>query len=275
MSTKKPKAKPKMSNGQWSDRLRGSAPETSSHDDDSNAAGQPTEGAPFTLDELGLNLQPRIKEALCCDDVLEKIKTVIMEAITQQVTQDVYDAMSMDLAVIRKEQDTIKKNVEEIQEKLKNLQTSLDDQEQYSRRECLRFYGVPEKESEKTDDVIRDISSSLLEVTLTENDIARSHRITPRGGRREEQPNPIIVRFSTYNVRQRVYEAKTKLKGSDIFMQEDLTPIRRDLLNRARKMPNVKRVRTNDGRITAWRSTPDGKEKRIFVRTVDDLALLE
>ncbi|XP_071492913.1 neuronal acetylcholine receptor subunit beta-2-like [Diadema antillarum] len=186
MSSKNTKAKLKTSNGQWSDRLRGSSPVVPIDVSEGNAGAQQSEGAPFALDELGLDLQPRIKEALCCDDVLEKIKNVIMEAITQQ-----------------------------------------------------------------------------------------EPRITPRSGRREGRPNPIIVRFSAYNIRQRVYDAKTKLKGSDIFVQEDLTPFRRDLMNRAMKMPNVKRVRTNDGRITVWRSTPDGKEKRVLVRTVDDLALLD
>ena len=275
MSSKRPQAKPKTTNGKWSDRLRSSSPSNSSDTDEHSAAGQPSEGGQFTLNELGENLQPRIKEALCSEEVLEKIKAVIMEAVMQQVTQDVYEAVSLDIAGLRREQDLLKGNIEKMEKTLTNLRTSLDDQEQYSRRECLRFFGVPENPSENTDDLIRDLAGKQLNLHLNENDIARSHRITPRFGRKGEGPNPIIVRFTTYNIRRRVFEAKAKLKGSNVFIQEDLTPLRRELLNKARKMPTVKRVRTSDGRITAWRSSPNGSEKRVVIRNNDDLAHLE
>ena len=275
MSSKKLKVKSKTPNGQWSDRLRGSSPGDSSEAEDPSAADQPCESSPFTLEELGVNLQPRIKEALCSDEVLEKIKGVIMEAITEKVTQEVYSSISMDLSSIREEQKSMKENIKKMEENLDTLKASIDDQEQYSRRECLRFYGVPEKSTENTDDVIRDIASKQLNVPLSEKDIARCHRITPKGGRKGENPNPIIVRFVSYNVRRRVYEAKTKLKGSNIFVQEDLTARRRELLNKARKLSTVKRVCTSDGRITAWRTTPDGKEKKVLIRNASDLALLE
>ena len=100
------KAKSKTPNGQWSDRLRGSSPGDSSEVEDLSAADQPSKSSPFTLEELqdNLQVQPSIKEALCSDEVLETIKGVIMEAISEKVTQDVYSSISMDLSSIREEQ---------------------------------------------------------------------------------------------------------------------------------------------------------------------------
>ena len=43
--------------------------------------------------------------------------------------------------------------------------------EQYSRRENIRFHGVPEKANENTDDVVIDI------VHIERNDISVSHRL--------------------------------------------------------------------------------------------------
>ena len=200
---------------------------------------------------------------------------MIIEALTEKVTQDVYEAVSHDLADLRRKQADLKENIGKMQKSLTNMQEAIEEQEQYSRRECLRFYGVPESASEDTDDVIIAFVEKHLKVHLEKSDVARSHRITPRGGRKEDNPLPIIVRFTTYNIRRRVYEAKAKLKGSKVFIQEDLTSFRRELVSKARKMPTVRRVRTSDGRITAWKSMPDGNEKKVVIRNINDIALLE
>ena len=65
------------------------------------------------------------------------------------------------------------------------------------------------------------------------------------------RPQSIIVKFARYNVRQSVYEKKAKLKGTNIYVHEDLTIYRQKLLNKVRKSPHVERTWTNDGRIKA------------------------
>ncbi|XP_072172018.1 uncharacterized protein [Diadema setosum] len=200
-----------------------------------------------------------------------------MEAIVEKVTQDVYEALTHDLSNIKLEQERMSENIKGITKEMEKLRENLDDLEQYGRRESLRFFGVPEKQSEDTDSVIRDVVQQHLNILLNEKNIARSHRITPKPGNSSHGrgPKPIIVRFTTYNIRRNVYEAKSKLKGSNIFIHEDLTPFKRDLINKARKMSSVKRVWSSDGRIIALRSAPDGHEKKVLVRNVSDLALLE
>lgn len=65
----------------------------------------------------------------------------------------------------------------------------------------------------------------------------RSHRVgRPRGSGR---PRDIIVKFASYRTRRKVYSArnKTKVNGyQGVFINEDITKPRSQLLFKARKM---------------------------------------
>ena len=110
---------------------------------------------------------------------------------------------------------------------LARLRDEQEVQEQYSRRECLRIYEIPEKADVKTDDLVREVVNDQLDIDLNPAVIARSHRITakPRPGTtnapsdrdRPDRPKPIIVKFGSYNIRRAVFEAKTRLRGTRIF----------------------------------------------------------
>ena len=62
------------------------------------------------------------------------------------------DALSSDIV-------RLQRNIEHRESKVADLKREINAQEQYSRRNCLRFYGVPESANENTDDLIRcDVS---------------------------------------------------------------------------------------------------------------------
>ena len=68
---------------------------------------------------------------------------------------------------------------------------------------------------------------------------------------KEDTPRPIIVKFSNYNTRQRVFQARRKLKGTQITIVENLTSKRVAILSKARNKFGVRNVWSIDERIFA------------------------
>ena len=95
----------------------------------------------------------------------------------------------------------LKKDVRNLTGKLYDVNNQLDRQEQYSRRNCLLLHGVDETDHEVTDDIIKTIKDKM-DVEITPESIDRTHRL----GKKQHntgRPGPIIVKFSTYNTRNK------------------------------------------------------------------------
>ncbi|XP_072171180.1 uncharacterized protein [Diadema setosum] len=278
MAAKKPAGKLKQGDGPWANRLRAASPVSHNQGDPQCAGDQPSETFPLTMDYVKEALQSQIKEALCCDDVLQKLNDVISAAILDKVTQSVYQAISLDLEQVKAEQKSMSEQLKYLEGNLKKVQNALDEQEQCSRRECLRFYGIPETADENTDNLIMDVVKTHLDISLDPTCISRIHRITPkpRSGVEGEKPGPkpIIVKFGSYNARQTVFNAKSRFKGSPIFVHEDLTSHRRKLVHAAKDRSSVRRVWTKDGKITALVRTEGMNDRRVTIRNMADIERL-
>ena len=61
--------------------------------------------------------------------------------------------------------------------KVKSCEEKIDALEQYGRRNCLLFHGIPEVSTENTDDLVLKTASEKLELNLDLSDIGRSHRL--------------------------------------------------------------------------------------------------
>ena len=112
--------------------------------------------------------------------------------------------------------------------------------EQYTRRPNLRIYGVPVSENEKPSDVedrVRDIlTDSGIEIENCGLD--RAHRTGVKSNTRpngdEVYTQPIIVRFSTFRDRTKVYRKRKAIKEKFNFgVSLDLTKSRYDDLKKA------------------------------------------
>jgi hypothetical protein len=94
-----------------------------------------------------------------------------------------------------------------------------DEDEQYSRRNCLKFCGIPESNDEDhCDKIVLNVVNKLMltDVTrkLTPEDIDRTHRVgrPKRGTITTKGPRNIIVKFVSYRNRARVFASKRNLK---------------------------------------------------------------
>ena len=84
--------------------------------------------------------------------------------------------------------------VKTLSSKTSKLEKQADQQEQYSKRNCLLVHGIKEVRGKATDDIIIETISQNLDIDIALYDIGRSHRIgQPR--QPGEKQRPIIVKF--------------------------------------------------------------------------------
>lgn len=181
----------------------------------------------FTVKLITALTDPRVVHSLT--DILVKPLIDQLEArdqLIQDLTTEVHD---------------LKSDVE-------FLKNSVDELEQYGRRNAVRIWShsMTETPGESTDDLLRNYTEKAG-FQLPPNSIGRSHRVgRPSAGK----VRPIIVKFTTYNTRRLVYDARKNCPG--VFVSEDLTSVRSSILYKARlerKAGRFKHVWTIDGRI--------------------------
>ena len=126
-----------------------------------------------------------------------------------------------------------------LEKKLKDTITMHDNLEQYSRKFNLEIHGIPEQESENAEEIVLDLAK-CLHINLEPEDIDIAHRMKKGNSR----PRPIIVRFTNYYSRNRLYRNRAKLRkvnvgrfieGADrVYINEYLTVLRSELFKKVR-----------------------------------------
>ena len=100
-------------------------------------------------------------------------------------------------------------------ERSKVLEESVDQQEQYSCRNCLLIHGVEENSNEDMDKLVLNIINNDLEIDLMEVAIDLTHRIGDPKKKRKMAPS-IIAKFLRYYDRKEVFSKKKHVKGKDM-----------------------------------------------------------
>ena len=91
------------------------------------------------------------------------------------------------------------------------LKNSPDRQQQYSRQNCVLIREIPEQKDEDTDEQALKIIREELGETVEKSDFDRTHRI---GAFKVDKSKcrPTIVKFSRYDVRDKVFKNKKNFK---------------------------------------------------------------
>lgn len=174
--------------------------------------------------------------------------------------------------------DSFIQQVTVMEEKLANLESKLisaekdarsaaakaNDNEQYSRKYNLRFCGIEEKENENCVNSIVEFCNEKLGVSLTVDKFDRAHRV---GKKEAGKTRSIMVKFINYNSKIAVCKCRKNLKGSNFYINEDLTQFNLRLFNFARGASSVKSVWFTDGKILVR-----GEDDKVFrVRSMTEL----
>ncbi|XP_031342268.1 uncharacterized protein LOC116170183 [Photinus pyralis] len=143
----------------------------------------------------------------------------------------------------------------ELAETKEALRVYKDETEQYSRRNSLRFFGVPEINKEDVPTVIATLCSERMHLNITTDMIDIAHRLPGKEGKNR----PIIVKFISRHAKNLIFRSKKQLKGSSIVIREDLTKARQQLLKECATRYGSKCVWTSDCKIFVKRGPNDIK----------------
>ena len=170
---------------------------------------------------------------------------------------EIFEEYQKDKKGKEEKNNNLEKKISDMSSKIENLEKSIDDQEQYSRRNCLVIHGISESDGENTDDIVINTVQDKMEITVFINDIDRTHRI---GKKVAGKTRPIIVKLARYNMRRKIFVNKKRLKGKKISITESLTAKRIKILNEAREKIGFTSVWTSDGKIL-YKCPTDSKVK--------------
>lgn len=156
------------------------------------------------------------------------VQSIINQSVKEAVdgVKLAYEGVIEDL---KRTNATLSAKCEELEQKVLKCQTVNDEQEQYSRRNCLRISGIPQQQDECTDTIVLNIAEKL-NVDLKLEDIDRSHRVGPKA------VYDIIVKFTSYRARKALISKRAALKqcrdavSRRVYINEDLTATRNRLL---------------------------------------------
>lgn len=203
-------------------------------------------------------------EALSSSTVTQAInKAIDYDFLANKVLQKFDDKWN----ILTKKIKSNEEKVSDLQTKVDKMQAKLDEYEQYSRRDNLRFHGVPETKTDPIEEVIK-ITNEKMGLKISRNDISRAHRTGPT---KKDTPRPILVRFSSYTNRAIIKSTAKKLSGTHIYIAEDLTKHRDHLLFLAREAKRSKKISncwSFDGRIMI-------KSNNGIIKTINDVKDLD
>ncbi|EDO27224.1 predicted protein [Nematostella vectensis] len=198
---------------------------------------------------------------------------------------------------LRVENNVLNSRISTITDKLRDQEAILDEQEQYMRRECLEFKGIPSLEDENTNDLVIQVAQ-LAGVELDEDDISISHRL-PAANNREwsdyegnvHPPSPptIIAKFVRRDIKDEIYKARFSLKDkttqeledftcmdhrNHIYIAESLTQARKKLFKaclKAKKDLKFAYAGTVNGKVYLKK---DKKSRAVYINSPTDIAKL-
>ncbi|XP_029845250.2 uncharacterized protein LOC115328194 [Ixodes scapularis] len=106
------------------------------------------------------------------------------------------------------------------------LHERLDDIEDRSRRGNIMFHGIEVSASESWEQStvkILDALSTSLSLQVSDECVERAHRL---GSYAVGRCRPVIVKFSSFQTKQKILQSRPKLKACGITANEDYSPAR-------------------------------------------------
>lgn len=232
------------------------------------------------------HVAPSAKESeLSLSDVQENIIRILSEKINErsdQIERMVKENSSNiealgksltsvhnDVMCLQKENETLKNANALLEKKVKEMNSKIEDQERYSRRWCLRLYGLSEQTYENVKTRVVEVCKAVVWDTdkrMITDSLDVAHRLgrqktSDDGGR--IKPRPVIMRFISRTARDLIWKQSKSneyLTTKGLRFKEDLTACDRETRNRL--WPTVEKARKEgkNAYFSGSRAFVDGKE---------------
>ncbi|CAB4002037.1 Hypothetical predicted protein, partial [Paramuricea clavata] len=128
-----------------------------------------------------VNLDQKIKAFMKSDDfraILSTAINVTVEAAIKCFKNEFVELIDVRMKALEDTNTRLKRELTELHRKLGEVDTKANENEQYSRRNNLRFYGIIEKETEDCYDEVVKFCDRDLGVAIERNEIDRAHAPT-------------------------------------------------------------------------------------------------
>ena len=139
------------------------------------------------------------------------------------------------------------------------MKAKANKNEQYSRRNSIRIFGLNEEEGEDCYDKVLQLCENVLEIEVGRDDLDRVHRVGKSlreavdSSKRLHPPRAMIVKLNSYGTKVKAMRAGRGLRGKNIYINEHLTKVNHDFLLQIKKdCPEGVAVYTVDGCVLAW-----------------------
>ena len=208
--------------------------------------------------------------------LIELVKLLLQEIKELKELNSDQSVLKSQIEVQKTVTNRLTKENEKLRDRLDELETHVDENEQHGRNVNLVLKGIPEEVRGNGGERGRgeNTTAKFVEALNTHfdgpnklelADIARSHRLGKRRGP-DDKPRPIIARFTSELKKMDTYRAKRKLKGKGISLAENLTQFRAAVYKEACTKLDYKNVWTWEGRIFAMVSG-----KKLHIRDYADI----
>ena len=129
----------------------------------------------FSKEQLD-QVKSKIRELLKDGEVVELLSEKIADTVLNTISAEMGE-LKAKVTALEEENAVLRKSNEDVKKCLQSVSEQCDDQEQYSRRSCLRLFGLPEVDNENTDELVVNLCRDQLKINVGIEDIDRSHRV--------------------------------------------------------------------------------------------------
>ncbi|KAF2891996.1 hypothetical protein ILUMI_14178 [Ignelater luminosus] len=166
---------------------------------------------PYTSDQRN-EITDIIQETVCAlvndESFLQKITERMWTKFEQKI-EDKYQEIQHKTSVLQEENEKLREDLGRL--------------EQYTKRNNIRIFGVKQEENENVLEKVIATLNNVGKVNIKDCFVDRCQRV---GRQIPGKPQPIIVKFTSYQYRDLVIKTKRSFKHSNIFVKEDLTKMR-------------------------------------------------
>ena len=220
-------------------------------------------------------------------EILKNLIPEIVKNVREKITkifEDKLDKLESRIFEVEIENDKLKKEMEdnkresakkedELRQAIVDIDKTswehggrINSLDQYSRSNNLVISGIHEDQGqwerprETAEKVVKTLNEKLKDLNLKNMDIDICHRL---GKIRTEKPRPVIVRFISRMTRNDLMYRRRDLKGTNIFVNEDLSHLNRHMLvNLKRMIPRDESMWVKDG--TLYHKSANGHIQKIL-----------
>lgn len=194
------------------------------------------------------------------DKIAKEVKESLGKSITELkeefcIMDQEINGLKAEVKDMKQEQKIDKEKLKTLENTVQNLQDKIVKNEQYSRRCNVRIFGVMEEKEENVKEVVCKLFKEKMGMTAHDygyvaTNIETAHRIDVRPGKaRVNGARPIIVKFTNVDMKLDIMKARKTLKGSGIYINEDLTAEIHKLFNRVRNHRIIDQAWTWNGTV--------------------------